>query len=149
MGPLKNSIMWQIFCAPPKCVHFKWVHGEGIVNGWRNRQKGKYQPKGAKRMFDTPSHSLKYSNVSLKVKTTEEWIMVHCLTCNILGVEGHVKALGCRLGWTTSRSIIHIDLHKLNNKLVSAWLEHFWWTDKPRAYMDSEDSPWPKLEGNH
>jgi len=29
------------------------------------------------------------------------------------------------LGRLTSNSIIHIDLHKPNNKLVSAYLEHF------------------------
>jgi hypothetical protein len=29
------------------------------------------------------------------------------------------------LGRLTSNSITHMDLHKLNYKLVSAWLEHF------------------------
>ncbi len=48
----------------------------------------------------------------------------------------------------TSRSIIHIDLYKLNNKLVSTQLEHFWCTDKPRANMDSQDSPQPELGGS-
>jgi hypothetical protein len=41
-------------------------------------------------------------------------------------------------------SIIHIDLHKPNNKLVSALLEHFWCTDEPWAYIDS---PRPGLGG--
>ncbi len=40
----------------------------------------------------------------------------------------------------TSRSIIHIDLHKPNDKLVNVWLEHFWCTSKPWAYVDSQDS---------
>jgi hypothetical protein len=39
---------------------------------------------------------------------------------NILGVEGHARALGWRLRRATSGSIIHTDLHKPNNKLVSA-----------------------------
>jgi len=36
------------------------------------------------------------------------------------GVEGHVGALGWGLGRVINNSIIHMDLHKLNNKLVSA-----------------------------
>jgi hypothetical protein len=43
-----------------------------------------------------------------------------------LGVEGHVGAPGWGLGRLTSNSIIHTDLHKPNNELVSAYLEHFW-----------------------
>jgi len=43
----------------------------------------------------------------------------------------------------------HTDLHKPNNKLFSAWLEHFWCTDKPRTYMDSQDSPRLGLGGSH
>jgi hypothetical protein len=38
----------------------------------------------------------------------------------ILGVEGHAGAPGWGLGRVTSGSIIHMDLHKPNNKLVSA-----------------------------
>jgi hypothetical protein len=41
----------------------------------------------------------------------------------------------------TSGSIIHMNLHKPNNKLVNVWLEHFWCTDKPQAYTYSQDSP--------
>jgi hypothetical protein len=37
-----------------------------------------------------------------------------------LGVEGHVEASKWGLGLMTSESIFHINLHKLNNKLVSA-----------------------------
>jgi len=44
----------------------------------------------------------------------------HSLVCSTLGVEGCVGALGWGLGRLTSRSIIHMDLHKPNNKLVSA-----------------------------
>jgi hypothetical protein len=53
------------------------------------------------------------------------------------------------LGRTTSDSIIHVDLHKLNNKLVSAELKHFWCTNEPWANTNSQDSPWPGLGGNH
>ncbi len=35
-----------------------------------------------------------------------------------------------------------MDVHKPNNKLVSARLKHFWCTNKPHAYTDSQDSPW-------
>ncbi len=36
------------------------------------------------------------------------------------GKEGHAITLGWELGQMTSKSFIHIDLHKQNNKLVSA-----------------------------
>ncbi len=49
----------------------------------------------------------------------------------------------------TNRSIIQIELHKLNNKLVNVWLEHFWDVDELKAYIDSQNSPWPGLGGNH
>ncbi len=47
------------------------------------------------------------------------------------------------------QSIIHMDLHKPNNKLVSAQLEHFWCQDEPGAKLDSQNSPWLGLGGNH
>jgi hypothetical protein len=42
-----------------------------------------------------------------------------------------------------------MDLHKPNNKLVSAELEHFWCTNEPRVNTYSQDSPWPRLGGSH
>jgi hypothetical protein len=36
------------------------------------------------------------------------------------GVEGHARPPGWGLGRVTSNSIIHTNLHKPNNKLVSA-----------------------------
>jgi hypothetical protein len=39
---------------------------------------------------------------------------------NTSGVEGHVGAPRWGLGQVTSKSIIHTDLHKPNNKLVCA-----------------------------
>jgi hypothetical protein len=101
-------------------------------------------------LCDAPSHSLKDSNANLKVKTTkEERVGVWSLVRSTLGVEGHVGAPEWGLGRMTSGAIIHIDLHSLNNKLVNAWLKHFWCTYEPRAYMDSRDSPWPRLRGSH
>jgi hypothetical protein len=65
------------------------------------------------------------------------------------GGGGRAKTSRWGLRQVTSRSIIHMDLHIPNNKLVSAWLEHFWCTNEPRAYMDSQNSLRPKLGGSH
>jgi hypothetical protein len=70
--------------------------------------------------IDTPPESLMYSTMSPMVKTVEgERVGERSLTCNILGLEGRVGALGWGLGRVTSKSIIHMDLDKLNNKLVN------------------------------
>jgi hypothetical protein len=37
----------------------------------------------------------------------------------------------------TNESIIHMNMHKSNNKLVNAWFEHFSCMDESRAYIDS------------
>jgi hypothetical protein len=63
--------------------------------------------------------------------------------------KGACWSSGTGLGQMTSRSIIHMDLHKLNNKLINAQLEHFWCTYKPRANKYSQNSPWSKLGGSH
>jgi hypothetical protein len=61
------------------------------------------------------------STTSPKMKTTErKGIGVHSLAHNILGVEGRARALGWGLGRLRSKLITHMDLHKLNNNLVSA-----------------------------
>jgi hypothetical protein len=99
--------------------------------------------------FDAPSHSLKDSNVNLKVKIKEKIVGVCSLVHNTLGVKGHAGALGWGLAWVISTSIIHIDLHKPNNKLVSGLLEHFWCTDESWTYIDSQNSPQLKLGGSH
>jgi len=60
------------------------------------------------------------STSSPKVKTTEgEGVEAHSSGCSTSGVEGHVGAPGWGLGRLIIMSIIHIDLHKPNNKLVS------------------------------
>ncbi len=58
--------------------------------------------------------------MSSKVKTTKGRVGVHSLTRNTLGVERRARALGLGLGRLTSKLITHTDLHKPNNKLVSA-----------------------------
>ncbi len=65
------------------------------------------------------------------MKTTEERIEVRSLVHNTLRVKGRVGALGWGLSQMTSKSIIHTNLHKPNNKLVNVWLEHFWCKDEP------------------
>ncbi len=70
---------------------------------------------------DTPPNPLIDSTTSPKVKIMKgKGVGVHSLVCNILGVEGHVEASRWELKWVTSGSIIHTNLHKPNNKLVSA-----------------------------
>jgi hypothetical protein len=88
-------------------------------------------------LLDTPPSSLMDSTTSPKVKITKEQrVDAHSLTCSTLGVEGHVEAPGWGLGKVTSINY-HIDLHNPNNKLVSAWFEHFWCTGEPRANSNS------------
>jgi hypothetical protein len=61
------------------------------------------------------------SIANLKVKIVKGKKVGACfLVLNTLGVEGRVGALGWGPGRLTSKSIIHTDLHKPNNKLVSA-----------------------------
>jgi hypothetical protein len=56
-----------------------------------------------------------------KVKTIKaQGVGVRSFACSTLGVEGHAKRLGWGLGRMISESIIHMNLHKPNNKLVSA-----------------------------
>jgi hypothetical protein len=71
------------------------------------------------------------------MKTMEEEGVGICpLACNTLGVERRVGASRQGLGQMISGSIIHINLHKLNN-IVEAFLMH----DEPQAHTDLEDSP--------
>jgi hypothetical protein len=50
-----------------------------------------------------------------------------------------------RLGQMTSKSIIHTNLRKPNNKLVSAWLQHFWCINERWAYTDHKTHHGPNL----
>ncbi len=70
---------------------------------------------------DACSSSLMDSIASPKVKITKgEEVWVRSLTHNNLGVEGRARALRWVLRILSGKSIIHTDLHKLNNKLVGA-----------------------------
>ncbi len=72
-------------------------------------------------MFDTLLSSLMDLIASPKVTTMEgEGVGVRSLVCSILGVEGCVKAPGWGPGRLTSKSISNMNMHKPNNKLVSA-----------------------------
>jgi hypothetical protein len=100
--------------------------------------------------IDAPPHSLKDSNVSLKVKITEKkGVGVCSLTHSTSGVTRCARAVGWGLRRVTNKSIIHTDLHKPNNKLVSARSKHFWCTDEPYTYIDPQNSPWLELGGSH
>ncbi len=89
-------------------------------------------------MIDAPPHSLKNSNVNPKMETTkEERVGVCSLTRNTSRVKGCAKASKWGLRQMTSESIIHMNLHRTNNKLISVWLEHFRCMDEPWAYTNS------------
>jgi hypothetical protein len=61
------------------------------------------------------------STASPKVKIVEEEkVGAHSLVHNTSGVKGCAGILGSGLGKLISKSIIHMDLHKPNNKLVNA-----------------------------
>ncbi len=63
----------------------------------------------------------KDSNVSPKMKIIEKKVIdIFSLAFRTSGVEGHVGTAWWGLGKVTSRPIIHMDLHKPNNQLVSA-----------------------------
>jgi hypothetical protein len=68
-----------------------------------------------------PPNSLIDSNANPKVKITKEVrLRARFLVRNTLGVEGRAGALQWGLGQITSELIIHTNLHKVNNTLVSA-----------------------------
>jgi len=97
-----------------------------------------------------PPSSLMDSTMSPKVKTTEgEGVRVCSLARNISGVKGCVGAPGWGLGRLTRNSITHMDLHKPNNKLVSAQLEHFGAQTNYEQTQTHKISPRPKLGGSH
>ncbi len=69
--------------------------------------------------YYAPPSSLMDSTTSPKVKITTR-VRAHSLARNTSGVEGRVGALRLGLGRLTNNLIIHMDLHKPNNKLVNA-----------------------------
>jgi hypothetical protein len=69
-------------------------------------------------------------------------VVARSLACKTSGVEGCVGDSKWGLRSLTSKSITHTDLHKSNNKLISAELERFWCTDP-------QNSPHPILVESH
>ncbi len=60
------------------------------------------------------------STVSIKVKQQKDKELGYTpWLATLWGVEGRVGALGLGLARMTSESIIHMDMHKPNNKLVN------------------------------
>jgi hypothetical protein len=83
--------------------------------------------------LDGFNYKSKDENNDPKMKTLEgKGVGVCSLARNTSGVEGHAEASGWGLGRLKSKSIIHMDLHKPNNKLVNAKLKHFWCMNEPR-----------------
>ncbi len=73
-----------------------------------------------------PPSSLMDSTTSPKVKTMEgKGVEVSFSACNTLRVEGCAGAPRWGLRRLTRNSITHTELHKPNNKLISAQLQHF------------------------
>jgi hypothetical protein len=70
-----------------------------------------------------------------------EGVGARSLARNTLRVEGRVGASRWGLGRLISKSVTHTDLHKPNNKMVIAQLEHLWCMDEPHANTDSQNSP--------
>jgi len=62
------------------------------------------------------------STASPKVKTTKGRVGAFSLAHNTSGLEGCARAPRWGLGRLTINSIIHTNLHKPNNKLVSVEL---------------------------
>jgi len=71
-------------------------------------------------LLDAPPSFLMDSTASSKVKIMEEGVEMRYLVRSTLKVEGHVGASRLGLRRLTSNSITHTNLHKPNNKLVSA-----------------------------
>jgi hypothetical protein len=72
-------------------------------------------------LIDTPLSSLMDSLQAQRLRQIEvEGVGARSLVHNTSGVEGHAGDLGWGLERLTSKSIIHMDLHKPNNKLVNA-----------------------------
>jgi len=101
--------------------------GHGLFRAWKvlvphspNENLITFTLKLTPTLNDAPPNSLIDLNANPKVKTTEKGVRVRSLGRNTFGVEWCVRALGWGLGQVTNMSIIHIDLHKPNNKLVSA-----------------------------
>jgi hypothetical protein len=73
------------------------------------------------KVTDAPPSSLMDSTVNPKVKTTKgKGVRARYLAHSTSWLEGCVRAPRWGVGILTSKSLTHMDLHKPNNKLVSA-----------------------------
>ncbi len=122
-----NNGMSKHFFGKGHGIEINWIQHYRICdNGWCKKNSKINSNKVFSQVLtkgnDAPPNSLKDSNVSLKVKTTEEKkeIGVRSLIRSTLGVKKHVGVMGWRLRQMTSKSIIHTNVHKPNNKLVNA-----------------------------
>jgi len=98
-------------------IHF--FHKPGCPNKWPRNQRVFPRIK----LLEHPQWRTFELLVKLKCESKseniKEGIGVRSLVQNTLGVEGHAKTSKWGLGWVTSGSIIHMDLHKPNNKLFN------------------------------
>ncbi len=99
--------------------------------------------------FDAPPSSLMDSLVSPKVNNGRQRSWGVLSGSQHFGGRGVCQSSGMGLGRLTSNSITQISLHKPNNKLVSAQLEHLWCMDELWANTNSQDSRRPGLGGSH
>jgi hypothetical protein len=107
-----------------KLLFDMWVRHHGIPHFIVSDKNTKFMFRkvGMKLSFsiDAPPNSWIDSTMSSKVKTSErQGVGARSLVRNTLGVERHAGVPGWGLGQMTSGSIIHMALHKPNNKLTS------------------------------
>jgi hypothetical protein len=82
-------------------------------------------------------------------KCGRSWNLVPLPTSNTKGGKrGMLEVPRMRLGRETI-ILLHGPASKTNHKLVRTHFAPFWCWDKPRATLDSLDSPWPGLGGSH
>jgi hypothetical protein len=123
-----------------------------LIDYFKSKFNPKYFKKKKKnpRCDDAPPNSLIDSTTSPKVKTMEgKGIGVCSLVHSISKVERCVGALGWGLGRTINESIIHMDLHKPNNKLIIVYLKHYWCMNEPHVHTNSQNSPQLGFRGSH
>ncbi len=96
-------------------------------------------------MGDAPPNSLKYSNVSFKMKTLEG-VRVCYLHNNTSRLRGVCRNFG--MGIRTSDKRINYSYRSTPNQTTS-WLVHSWNTFGAWAYTNSQDSPRPGLGRGH
>jgi hypothetical protein len=127
--PRSKVFLIEILCSNFNICHVFVLYAKAQIV----RRGNKIWPKGMhlksiiihfskyQSLNDTPPSSLMHSTRSPNVKITEGKGVGACsLARSTSGVKGHVGALGWGLRRLTSKSIIHINLHKPNNKLVRA-----------------------------